>query len=362
MTKTTITKCMILSSLLLPIVPAISHAADQVAADQVAADQEEPVVKEAKPSQTVETLIQEEHVLFDRRLSLEVGLTYSQFDRKQLALNGFLALDAIFLGNISVDEVEANVLTMDVTGRYGITPRLQVDFNAPFLYRSTTYRSTDVGGDAVEEDITLDPELADVSAGIYYQLLKERPGRPDVVWNLRVKAPTGSDPYGIETHNVTGTGLQNIPDELSSGNGVWAVSTGFSFMKTLDPAILFANLGYFYNVPKSFADISPSAAGDQPGEVNLGNSIQYSLGIAFALNERLSLNMSYAQRFTNESEVTYDGGETTTIVGSDANAATMNFGVTCAMSDHLSMVTNVGAGLTTDAPDVQFAIKFPYNF
>ena len=356
MSRTTITKYMIFSTLLMSILPIVAHAAGPVAADQ-----ETSVVKEAKPSQTVETLIQEEHVLFNQRLSMEVGLTYSQFDRKQLALNGFLALDAIFLGHISVDEVEANVLTMDLTGRYGITPQLQVDLNAPFLYRGTTYRSTDASGDAVEEDITLDPELGDVSAGVYYQLFRERPGWPDVVWNVRVKAPTGSDPYGIETHNVSGTGLQNIPDGLSSGNGVWGVSTGFSFMKTLDPAILFANLGYFYNIPKSFADISPSAAGEQPGEVNLGNSFQYSLGIAFALNERLSLNMSYAHRFTSESEVKYEGGEATPIVGSDANAATMNFGVTCAMNDHLSMVTSVGVGLTTDAPDVQFAIKFPYT-
>jgi len=325
-------------------------------------DQEETVVKKAKPTQSVETLIQEEHVLFNQRFTLETGISYSQFDRKQLALNGFIALDAIFLGNISVDSVEANILTMDVTARYGPVDRLQFDLNLPFLYRNTTYQSTDSNGGMVEEEIVMDPELGDVSAGIYWQLLKEIPGRPDVVWNIRGKAPSGSDPYGIETHDVPDTGLLNIPNELSSGNGVWGASTGLSFMKTMDPAILFANLGYFYNFREHFDDIVPTMAGNQPGEIDLGNSIQYSIGMAFALNEQLSMNMSYAHRFTGKSQTRLDGGGWTKIVGSDANAATMSFGVNCAVSNHLSMVTNVGIGLTADAPDMQFSLKFPYTY
>lgn len=347
-----------LAALLLPALPLAARAADQAGADK-----ETTVVREAKPSKSVETLIQEEHVLFDRRLSLEAGLTYSYYDRKQLALNGFLALDAIFLGKLSVDSVEATVLTLDLTGRYGLTDRMQVDVNVPFLYRNTTYQSTDIGGALAEEDITMDPELGDVSAGFYYQLLKERPGMPDVVWNVRLKAPTGSDPYGIGTHNVENTGLLNIPNELSSGNGVWGASTGFSFMKTLDPAILFASVSYFHNFKKSFADISPSTPGDQPGEVDLGDSFQYALGIAFALNERLSMNLSYAHRFTDESAVRLDSNGTwSDINGSDANAATLNFGATWAVNENLSVVASVAAGLTPDAPDVQVGIKFPYTF
>jgi hypothetical protein len=333
------------------------------AVDQGVNDPDDKVIKKAKPSQSVETLIQEEHVLFNQQFTLEPGFTYSQFDRKQLAVNGFSALDAIFLGNISVDSVEANFLTMDLTARYGPMDRLQLDFNLPFLYRRTTFQSTaNNGGATVEEEITMDPELGDVSAGVYWQLLKEMPGSPDVVWSIRAKAPTGSDPYGIGTHDVPDTGLLNIPNELSSGNGVWGASSGLSLMKTMDPALLFASLGFFYNFKEHFDDISVLEEGRQPGEVKLGNSFQYSIGMAFALNERLSANISFSHRFTKKSMTKADGGDWVKIVGSDANAATMSFGANCAISNHLSMVTSVGIGLTADAPDMLFSMKFPYNF
>jgi len=358
--------------LLLSLVPASPRPADAAqlmaipatqAVDQGEKDSDENVVKKAKPSQSVETLIQEEHVLFNQQFTLEPGFTYSQFDRKQLAVNGFSALDAIFLGNISVDSVEANFLTMDLTARYGLMDRLQLDFDLPFLYRRTTFQSTaNNGGATVEEEITMDPELGDVSAGVYWQLVKERPGSPDVVWSFRGKAPTGSDPYGVQTHDVPDTGLINIPNELSSGNGVWGASSGLSLMKTMDPALLFASLGFFYNFKGHFDDIASTQPGQQPGEVKLGNSFQYSFGMAFALNESLSANISFSHRFTKKSMTKLDGGDWVKIVGSDANAATMSFGANVAINKHLSMVTSVGIGLTADAPDMLFSMKFPYNF
>ena len=345
------------------VYPTRMAAADQPSA--AAPGQEEKVVKEAPASRSAEAVYQEQHALFDRRFTLEAGLTYSRSDRRQLTLNGFLALDAIFLGNISVDEVKADILTLDLTGRYTLSDRMQVDLNLPFLYRSTTYQSGGAGGSGtslIEHDVTLDPQIGDVSAGFYYQLFKETVTRPDMVWNVRVKAPTGTDPYGVELIDVDGGGNLIVPRELPSGNGVWALSTGLSFVKTLDPAILFANVGYFYNFEGDFNDID-SVAGAQPGSVKLGDSFQYGLGTAFALNERMSLSLSYTQRFTAKSKIKLDSvGAWQRIIGSDANAASLNFGVTYALTDRQAMVANVGAGLTPDAPDVTVGLKFVNSF
>lgn len=344
--------------------PAQVAAADQPAAP--AQGQEGMVVKEAPVSRSAEAVYQEQHALFERPFTLEAGLTYSRSDRRQLTLSGFLALDAIFLGNISVDEVKADILTLDLTGRYTLSDRMQVDLNLPFLYRSTTYQSGGAGGSGtslVEHDVTMGPKLGDASAGFYYQLFKETPSRPDMVWNLRVKAPTGSDPYGVEIIDVPGSsGNLRVPKELPSGNGVWAASTGLSFVKTLDPAILFANVGYFYNFEGDFNDIDGSTAGAQPGSIKLGDSFQYGLGTAFALNERMSLSLSYTQRFTGKSKTKQAGQGWTSIVGSDANAASLNFGVTYALTDSDAMVFNVGAGLTPDAPDVTVGAKYVTSF
>lgn len=330
------------------------------------APNEEEVVREAPQSRSAEAVYQEQHALFDRRFTFETGLTYSHYDAKQLALSGFLALDAIFLGNISVDTVKADIWTLDLTGRYTLSDRMQVDLNVPFLYRDTSYLSAGVNDsstDYSEQNVTLGPELGDVSAGFYYQLFKEAQSRPDVVWNLRLKAPTGSDPYGIKMvqPDPDNTSLI-VPDDLSSGNGVWAASTGFSCVKTLDPAIVFASINYFYNFTRHFDDISSAAEETAPGDIKLGDSIQYGLGTAFALNERMSLSMSFTQRFTAESELEYDGGVGRNIVGSDANVAMLNFGATYGLSDRETVVANVGAGLTPDAPNVTVGLKYAKSF
>jgi hypothetical protein len=327
---------------------------------------EEPVVKKAPINQGVEVLLQEEHTLFAKRLTVEPGFSYAHSNRRQLNLSGFLVLDAIFLGRINVDEVSADILVLDLTIRYGITDRLQVDLNLPFLYRNTNYQSEGVGGASnflSETDVTLDPTLGDINFGIFYQLFRETPNWPDTVLNIRVKEPTGTDPFGIKIiqPDPNNTNLQ-VPQELPSGNGVWTVSGGLSFVKTVDPAIVFANFNYFYNFEQSFDDIETDPEKPpQPGTVDLGNSYQFDVGAGFALSERMAMSFLYSQRLTEKSRTKPQGGEFASIVGSNANAASFTVGLTYALSERLSMITNVGIGMTPDAPDVLVNMKFPYT-
>lgn len=329
----------------------------------VTAGAQEVADKEPKAAKSVEDVYQEQHALFGRRFVLETGVTYTHSERNRLILNGFLALNTIFLGEIAVDSVKSDIMTFDITGRYGLSDRTQLDLNAPFVSRRTEYRATGVDGDATTESgATVDnSNLGDISLGLNYRLLDEQPGRPDMVLNLRLKGPTGEHPYGVETVTDPDNSNLEYPEELPTGNGVWAVTTGLSFIKTVDPAILFANIGYTYNKPEDFDDIS-SADGDQPGEVNLGDSFQWGVGTAFALNREMSISLSYSQRLSDETETKLDGGDWSEVPGSDGNAATMNFGVTYALGERTSLITNIGAGLTDDAPDMSVSIKVPYTF
>ena len=333
----------------------------QVAQQQQAND--EPVKKEADPSSSVENILQEEHALFSDKFTFEVGFNYSSFDRKELVLEGFLALDAIFLGDISVDDVSADIFTTSFTGRYNVNDRWQIGATIPFVYRQTSFqRNVNVGVEATVDE----SNLGDITLSSAYQLFAETDTRPDIVWNLGIKAPTGSHPYGtsLETRTQTsGTGSDTItfPTELPTGNGLWSITNSLSFVKTTDPAILFANIGYTHQLKESFDDIS-SSTGDQPGDVRLGDSFFYGLGMAFALNERMSLSMSLSHRLSEESETRLDGENWQEIVGSDGNAATFSVGGTYALSDKLSMSTSIGIGLTPDASDFSVGVKFPYRF
>ena len=325
--------------------------------------QADEVIKEAAPASSVENILQEEHALFGDNFTLELGFNYSHYDRKELVLEGFLALDAIFLGDISVDDISADIFTLEATGRYNLNDRWQLAATLPFVYRSTSFqRNVNAGVEATVDE----SDIGDITLSSAYKLFTETDSRPDIVWNLNVKAPTGSHPYGTTTvtkSETSGTGTDEItyPSELPTGSGLWSISNSLSFVKTTDPAILFANIGYTYNLEGSFSDIS-SSAGDQPGDVRLGDSIFYGLGMAFALNERMSMSMSLSQRISQKSQTRNAGDSWQKIIGSDGNAATFNAGLTYALSENLSMSTSLGIGLTPDAPDFTVGVKFPYRF
>jgi hypothetical protein len=325
----------------------------------------EKVVREAPASRSAEAVYREQSAMFDRKFTLETGVSYSHSNRRDLFLNGFLALDAIFLGQINLDRIKADTLTFDLTGRYAPTDRLQFDLNVPYLYRYSAFSSVGAGfsTSAVAERNVSNGDVGDINAGVFYRLVQESADHPDTVLNFRVKAPTGTSPYGIKFEDSPDSGGNlKLPEKLPTGNGVWAASAGVSFIKTVDPAILFANLGYTHHFDRSFSDISSDPNTRTPGSVRLGDQFSLGAGFAFALNERMSLSTSYSHRFARKARIRQQGQDWQTVNGSDSSAGVLNFGVTYALSDRRSMVFNLGIGVTADAPDITIGVKFPFSF
>ncbi|WP_394244296.1 hypothetical protein [Halopseudomonas laoshanensis] len=326
----------------------------------------ESLKESSEPAPSVEALYQEASGFFGGgTFSLEPGITYSHYDTRQLFLNGFLALDAIFLGNLGIDEINADTFTFDLTGRYNWRQRWQFDANIPVVYRQTTYQSAGAGGSSAEfseEKVTGDPRLGDISVGVAYKFLDESPGVPDAVASLRVRMPTGKDPYGIKLDTVPGNDNLSVPEDLPTGNGVWSVTPGISLVKTVDPAVLFGNLSYTYHLEGDFSDISPQIGVKVPGKVQLGNYFQLGVGMAFALNERMSMSMSFSELISRSSRIRPDGSGWQTVNGSDVNAAYFNLGATFAATDRLTVVPSLAIGLTPDAPDFSVSVKFPYYY
>lgn len=102
----------------------------------------ESLKDDSQPAQSVSNLYDEASGFFGGgKFSVETGLTYSRYDTRQLILNGFLALDSIFLGNINLDRIKADNWTLDLTARYNLDNRWQFDVNVPVIYRESTYQS-----------------------------------------------------------------------------------------------------------------------------------------------------------------------------------------------------------------------------
>lgn len=317
-------------------------------------------------TRSVADVKQQNQALFDRRFTIENSLSYSRYDRKQLTLNGFLALDAIFLGNIAIENVESDTLTYNLAARWGVSPRLTLNLDAPWIARKTVYQKGGAGGSAaaIAQEETTGSGLGDVSLSANYKLFGEHGAWPETVLNLGVTAPTGRESYGIPWRVLERDDDKFIrfavPEKQPTGNGLWQASIGLSAVKTADPAIVFGNIGYTHSFQRSFDDIDSSPDTVNPGDVQLGDSYYYGLGVAFAFNERTSLSMSFSDRLSARARTRYKGMPWTKVVGSDANAATFNFGVTYALDKHTTLVTMLGIGLTPDAPDFSLTFKVPY--
>jgi hypothetical protein len=310
--------------------------------------------------------------LFDRRFSIEQGLTYTHYDKRSLVLSGFLALDAILLGKIDLQQIKTDQLQYDLTGRMNLSDRVSMDLNLPLIYRKSKYVSPGAGGaaSAVSEASSNTTALGDVNAGLYYQLPKKSPTDLDWIASIRVKAPTGRHPFGIKLRDAdpvdaepaTANNNLVIPSRQPTGNGVWNTSLGLSVLKTYDPVVLFGNIAYGYNFERSFSDLSSTEGTTTPGDVQMGSTWSLGAGFALALNEKMSVSFSYSQLLQKAARLRGSGGPWVRQAGTDVNSAMFNSGLTHQLSRNLSMVGTVSVGLSPDAPDFSVGIKFPYTF
>jgi hypothetical protein len=324
--------------------------------------------KAAEPvrTQAEEAVVQREHApLFDRKLTLDWGISDTYYDRRQLQLSGFLALDAIFLGNINLGQTKSHQLMADLDVRYGLTDRISVDVDVPYVYRHSSFISGGAGGAAstLSDASVSSHAIGDVNFGIYYQILKETNDWPDVVGSLRVKAPTGTSPFGTKVVQQTADNTNLVaPTELPTGTGFWNVTAGLSLLKTYDPVVLFGSVSYTYNIARSFADISSVVGQTQPATVKLGDIIQLGAGVALAFSDKDSASISYTLALEPESKTKAPGGTYQSVPGSQTTSAMMNFGLNHVVNKHLTINGAVSIGLTPDAPNFVVGVRFPYTF
>lgn len=313
-----------------------------------------------------QAVVQREHApLFDHKLTLDWGISDTYYDRRQLQLSGFLALDAIFLGNINLGQTKSHQVQADLDTRYGVTDRISVDVDVPYIYRHSAFIVGGASGAAgtLSDASVSSNDIGDVSFGVYYQFLKETNDIPDVVGSLRVKTPTGSSPFGIKLVQLTPDNTNLVaPSKLPTGTGFWNITAGVSVLKTYDPVVLFGSFSYTYNVSRSFADISSVVGQTEPADVKLGDIYQFGGGVALAFSDRDSASISYTMAIEPQSQTKSPGGGWVGVPGSETTASTLNFGLNHVVNKHLTINGAVAVGLTPDAPNFVVGVRFPYTF
>ncbi|OLL30266.1 hypothetical protein BTH42_18325 [Burkholderia sp. SRS-W-2-2016] len=317
-------------------------------------------------TQAEQAVVQREHApLFDHKLTMDFGISDTYYDRRQLQLSGFLALDAIFLGNINLGQTKSHQVMADLDTRYGLTDRISVDVDVPYIYRRSNFIVGGAGGAASSlSDATVSShDLGDVNFGMYYQFVRETNSMPDIVGSLRVKAPTGTSPFGQKVVQVDADNTNLVaPTKLPTGTGFWNITAGLSVLKTYDPVVLFGSVSYTYNLARSFADISSVQGQVEPATVKLGDIVQFGGGVALAFSDKDSASISFTMALEPESKTRAPGGSYTKVPGSETTAAAMNFGLNHVVNKHLTINGAVSIGLTPDAPNFVVGVRFPYTF
>jgi len=293
---------------------------------------------------------------------IDPSIEYDYWSQNQLGVNGFQIIPGITFGNIFANRVEQNITTAAVTGRYGITDRLEINLKVPFVYNTgSTISLIPVG--TTPEELTVNATgvgIGDIQAGASYQFNSGDNGWPIFVGNLLFKTATGTSPFQvpiITVNDPNGEFLEGQPKQLATGTGFYAVEPSLTVLLPTAPGVLFANLQDIHNFGQT-VDIQsaqggpPTAAFLQPGE-----NPAITFGVGFALNDRAALTFSYQQEHVFTA---YENHQA--IAGSPYSFGTFNFGLGYQISQSTRLNLSVGIGAGQNAPVAKVLLELPYKF
>ncbi|HTH96366.1 MAG TPA: transporter [Stellaceae bacterium] len=293
-------------------------------------------------------------------LLIEPSLEYDYQSQRQAVVSGFTIIPGITFGNINITKTQQSTLTQAMTFRYGVTDRLELNVRVPFVYTTASTTTGNITQNA--QPITVQSEghsLGDVEFGGSYQINSGQQGWPIFVGNLRVKTITGRDPFSVPIYTINdpnGAFLQGIQKETPTGTGFYSVEPSMTVLYPSDPIILFGNLRYIHNIPRTVNVQSSTGDAPTPTSLHPGDGIGANFGLGFAFNEKASLSLSY-----EEVHVFNSSSNHVSIGGSSYDLGTLNFGLGYQLTPKVSVNLSAGIGVTPDTPAAKILLSVPVH-
>ena len=283
------------------------------------------------------------------KIVIEPTLQYSYNSNNRVFLDAFTFLPAIAVGLIDLREIKRHTFMGSLGARYGVTDRLEMEFRAPYVYRTDSQRSRPVSiGAGVDETFNATGnDIGDLEFTSRYQLTSGSGGWPIVVGNVVGTIPTGKSPFDVEFVSAQGVPGATFPTELPTGAGYFSLSPSLTFMYPTDPAVFFGNLSYSYNAETN----------EDVGKVDPGDTLGLSFGMGFGINERTSFSLGYSHKHVLDSEVNGD-----TIKGSTLDIGQLLVGYSFRYSPKTTFNLSLNIGVTDDAQDVSLTFRVPLTF
>lgn len=207
------------------------------------------------------SLLPEDVLLRQERVSdhgdIELGLSLINRDRSQTLLGAD----------------KARIIVPSIGIRYNIWKDFSSNIKVPYIF---SWRE-------LPEDIDYTKNhqnfgIGDIVFCFNYQVLNENIDLPGLMLTLSIKSNTGNSPYSVTSN------------QEYLGTGHWQLMPGISFVKTIDPIIIFSGFSY----DRSFARTI-----DRPIEFDStldkvksypGDAFNIVFGTAFAPNEKIAMS------------------------------------------------------------------------
>lgn len=222
-------------------------------------------------------------------------------------------------GLITIPERAHYGTRASLLARYAITNRLEINLLLPYQYQVVDYDYAFLEPVAVLDDES-QAGLDDLHAGLRFQLLQEGSRHPGVAIALDYSSDTG---------------------DKAIGKGFDSVSIRSTFVKSIDPVVIFAETAFEFNRERK--------------DFKAGNGWQISFGTGFSLNDRVSYNVQYSAGGSDADEI---GG--VAIPNSRRRLGSLQLGMTVQLSRRVFLEPFIGIGLTADATDVSAGLGIPF--
>jgi hypothetical protein len=210
---------------------------------------------------------------------------------------------------------------LNLNMRLGMSNRLQASLQIPYSSLSRTI-------DTNTRQYYKGTGLGDPSLSFQYELLSEKINRPNVylVWG-------NTFPLGKSSHNNLAA------DELPTGSGYFSSSLGFSFLKSIDPCVVYWGGDYQWVFRR--------------GDYDPGDVISYNGGIGVSLNQNINLSLGVVGAVTREDTQMVNGVEQT--VSSSSNRTGLVIGSTIIFNPDFYLTPSIIIGATQEENDFLFS-------
>lgn len=281
---------------------------------------------------------------------IEPSMSYSYTSNNRVYLDAYTFLPAIAIGLIDIRQIKQHSFMGALGTRYGLTDRLELEFRAPYVYRTQSELGRPVNltpGAADQLFNSTGTGIGDLEFTARYQLNSGSSGWPILVGNVVATTPTGKSPFDIKYYPAAGIAGFSYATEMPTGAGYYSFQPSLTALYPTDPAVYFGNVSYSYNAMTHTTF----------GKFNPGNTLGVSFGMGFGINERSSFSLGYSHKHVLDSQI-----NGVTVLGSTLDIGQLLIGYSFKYTTKTTLNLSLAIGATTDAQDVSLNFRVPMTF